>query len=265
MTAGDDAAPVSTGVIDRGSRTPVWAQVEADVRRRLDAGAFTGGVPGEHALAQEYGVSRQTVRQALRSLREAGTLLARRGRPSQVAREISQPLGALYSLFDSVQTAGMTQRSRVMALDVVTDAAASAALGLASGTPLVHLRRLRLADDEPLALDEAWLPEQLTRQLLDADFSHTALYSELAARCGISVRGGREDLRAVVLDPGDADLLAVEPGSPAFLVERLGCADGRPVEHRRSLVRADRFSVSADFAPSSGYHLQLGTHHDQRI
>ncbi len=249
---------------DRGSRTPAWAQVEADVRRRLDAGAFTDGVPGEHALAQEYGVSRQTVRQALRSLREAGTLLARRGKPSRVAPSITQPLGALYSLVDSVRAAGMSQRSEVRALDVVADAAAAAALGLPADTDLVHLARLRFADDEPLALDEAWLPAHLARQLLDADLTHTALYAELAARCGITVRGGREELRAVVLDAGDADLLAVAPGSPAFLVERLGCADGVPVEHRRSLVRADRFSVSADFTPSSGYHLQLDAHHTRR-
>ncbi len=265
MTAVDDAAPKSAGLLDRSSRTPVWAQVEADVRRRLDAGAFTAGVPGEHALAQEYGVSRQTVRQALRSLREAGTLLAHRGRPSRVAREISQPLGAIYSLFTSVQAAGMSQRSQVMALDVVTDTAAATALGLAADTELVHLARLRLADDEPLTLDEAWLPAHLARPLLEADFSHTALYAELAARCGITLRGGREELRAVVLDPGDAQLLAVEPGSPAFLIERLGCSEGIPLEHRRSLVRADRFSISADFAPSSGYHLQLDTHHEQRI
>lgn len=257
----DGATATGAQTPDRGSRTPVWAQVEADVRRRLDAGDFADGVPGEHALAQEYGVSRQTVRQSLRALREAGTLLAHRGRPSCVATAITQPLGAIYSLFASVEAAGMSQRSQVMALDVVTDVAAATALGLPLETPLVHLARLRLADEEPLALDEAWLPAHLARPLLEADFRHTALYAELATRCGITLRGGREQLLAVVLEPGEADRLAVAPGSPAFLIERLGCAGSLPVERRRTLVRADRFSVTANFAPSSGYHLQLDTHH----
>lgn len=255
----NDAVPTGAQRPERGSRTPVWEQVEADVRRRLDAGAFADGVPGEHALAQEYAVSRQTVRQALRALREAGTLLAHRGRPSRVGTAITQPLGAIYSLFASVQAAGMSQRSQVMALDVVTDTAAATALTVPLQTPLVHLARLRLADEEPLALDEAWLPAHLARPLLTADFSHTALYAELDARCGITLSGGREQLRAVVLESGDARLLAMAPGSPAFLIERLGCAGGLPVEHRRSLVRADRFSVTADFASSSGYQLHLDT------
>lgn len=241
---------------ERGSGIPVWQQVQADVRRRLDAGAFADGVPGENALAEEYGVSRQTVRQALRSLRETGALTAQRGRTSR-ATGLTQPLGALYSLFASVRATGMTQRSQVLALDVVTDPAASAALGLPADADLVHLRRVRLADDVPLALDEAWLPAARTRALLEADFSETALYDELARHCGIHVRGGAEHLHAVVLTPAEAALLQVAPGSAAFLVERLGCSEGTPVEHRRSLVRADRFSVSAHFAPSSGYQFQF--------
>ncbi|PWJ47872.1 GntR family transcriptional regulator [Quadrisphaera granulorum] len=249
MNAAHDRAAV---LPDRTSGTPVWQQVQGDVRRRLDDGAFTDGVPGEHALAEEYGVSRQTVRQALRPLREAGVLTAQRGRASQ-ATGLTQPLGALYSLFASVRATGMTQRSRVLTLDVVTDAAASAALRLPADAELVHLRRLRLADDVPLALDEAWLPAVRTRALLEADFTETALYDELARRCGIHVRGGAEHLRAVVLTPAEAGLLDVAVGSAAFLVERLGCNDGTPVEHRRSLIRADRFSVSAQFAPSAGY------------
>ncbi|TNM60404.1 MULTISPECIES: GntR family transcriptional regulator [Actinomycetes] len=256
-----NAAPTTPGPADavlpeRGSGTPVWAQVQADVRRRLDAGAFADGVPGENALAEEYGVSRQTVRQALRPLREAGALTAQRGRTSR-AVGITQPLGALYSLFASVRATGMTQRSRVLALDVVTDGGASAALGLPADAELVHLRRVRLADDVPLALDEAWLPAARTRALLQADFTETALYDELARHCGIHVRGGAEHLHAVVTTPAEAALLGVAPGSAAFLVERLGCSEGTPVEHRRSLVRADRFSVSAHFAPSSGYQFQF--------
>ena len=98
--------------MDRDSSEPLWAQVHHDLRRRLDAGAFLTSFPGEMALVAQYGVSRQTVRQTLRQLRELGTVTAERGRPPRVAAptEIEQPLGALYSLFASVEAADRTQR-----------------------------------------------------------------------------------------------------------------------------------------------------------
>lgn len=245
---------------DRTEGRPLWRQVRDDLTRRVDAGAFPQAFPGEHDLAAQYDVSRQTVRMALRSLRESGVVSAARGRRPQVtAPGLEQPLGALYSLFSSVEAAGMEQRSLVRHLGLVRDAGAAQVLGLAADADLVHLSRVRLADGQPLALDEVWLPAQTASGLLGADLTHTALYRELAERCGVHVRGGREQLQAVVLTPSEASSLSVPAGSSAFAVQRLGCAGGTPVEHRRTLVRGDRFTVTAQFAPSSGYQMTVGT------
>ncbi|WP_299039666.1 GntR family transcriptional regulator [uncultured Pseudokineococcus sp.] len=246
--------------VDRALARPLWQQVREDLTRRVDAGAFGQSFPGEHDLTAQYGVSRQTVRMALRSLRETGVVSAARGRQPQVtAPGLEQPLGALYSLFASVEAAGMEQRSLVRHLGLVRDSAAATVLGLAVDADLVHLSRVRLADGQPLALDEVWMPAHAASGLLGADLTHTALYRELAERCGIHVRGGREQLQAVVVTPAEASLLAVPAGSSAFSIQRLGCAGGTPVEHRRTLVRGDRFTVTAQFAPSSGYQMSVGT------
>ncbi|MEZ5164965.1 MAG: UTRA domain-containing protein [Acidimicrobiales bacterium] len=102
-----------------------------------------------------------------------------------------QRLGALYSLFSSMEAAGVEQRSEVLDVGLVVDAAIADRLGLDDATELFRLRRLRLADDEPLALDTAWLPADLGRPLLGVDFSHTALYDELERSCGCRPdRGG---------------------------------------------------------------------------
>jgi DNA-binding GntR family transcriptional regulator len=63
---------------------------------------------------------------------------------------------------------------------------------------LFRMERIRLAGDEPLALDTVWLPAHLGAPLLEADFTHTGLYDELAARAGVRVDGGREHIRAIV-------------------------------------------------------------------
>jgi GntR family transcriptional regulator len=246
--------------VDRASPLPLWAQVQADLERRLAAGAFTDAFPGEMALVGEYDVSRHTVREALRRLRADGRVVAERGRAPRVAPvpDIEQPLGALYSLFASVEEAGLDQRSVVRALDVRTDGVVAARLGLEESTPLVHLERLRLAGGEPLALDRVWLPADIARPLLDADFTRTALYDELATRTGLRLQAGQERLRAVVPNRAERRLLGIGADVAAFAIDRLGLADDRRVEWRQTLVRGDRFTVSAEFSARSGYRLDLG-------
>ncbi|GHH69339.1 transcriptional regulator [Streptosporangium violaceochromogenes] len=243
--------------MDRSSALPLWAQLRADLDRRLGAGEFEDAFPGELALVAEYGVSRHTVREALRRLRADGVVTAERGRAPRLAVQaaIEQPLGALYSLFASVEAAGQRQRSVVRILDVRADGLVAVRLGLEESTPLLHLERLRLADEEPLALDRVWMPAEVAAPLLEADFTHTALYDELARRCGLRPTGGREHIRAVVPTAAERRLLGVEPGVAAFAVDRLACHEARPVEWRRTLVRGDRFAVIADFSARDGYRL----------
>jgi GntR family transcriptional regulator len=246
--------------LDRAGGLPLWAQLLADLRRRLTAGEFAAAFPGELALVAEYGVSRHTVREALRRLREEGLVVAGRGRPPRLAgpAEIAQPLGTPYSLFSAVEATGRVQRSVVRVLDVRADGVVAARMGLEESTPLVHLERLRLADEEPLAIDRVWLPERLAAPLLEVDFSRTALYDEYATRCGVRVVGGHEHIRAVVPGPAERELLGTGPDVAAFAIDRLGLAGGRPAEWRHTLVRGDRFSVTARFSAAEGYRVGDG-------
>src|SRR3954452_13648852 len=98
--------------LDRTNATQLWQQLAADLQRRMDAGAFETAFPGEFELAEQYQVSRHTVREALRRMRRDGVIDSARGRGSSVSRpELEQPLGALYSLFRSVEITGAEQRS----------------------------------------------------------------------------------------------------------------------------------------------------------
>lgn len=241
--------------MDRSSALPLWAQLRDDLVERIAAGEFADGFPGEHALTAAYGLSRHTVREALRHLRADGVLIAERGRATRLADVpvIEQPLGALYSLFAAVEATGLTQHSVVRALEIRTDPAVAATLEMGPEAPLVYLERLRMAGDLPLARDSAWLPAELAEPLLEASFTHTALYIELDTRCGIRLTGGREDVTAVVPEPADAALLDLDERSAALSIRRLSFMGERPVELRHTVIRGDRFTVSARFSPSEGY------------
>jgi GntR family transcriptional regulator len=259
---GPGAAPRAAGPqpLDRHSPVPLWAQLRADLRRRLRSGAFTDAFPGELTLVAEYRVSRQTVRSALRELRAEGVVVAERGRRPRLAdpMAITQPLGALYSLFASVEAAGLRQASIVRARDLRADGVIADRLGLEASTPLFRLERLRLADGEPLALDTVWLLADLGAPLLEADLSHASLYDEIAARTGVRLEGGREHIRAVVPTRAEQRHLQIPPTTGALSIGRLGYAGGRPVEWRHTLIRGDRFSLLAEFSPRIGYRLTLG-------
>jgi GntR family transcriptional regulator len=245
--------------LDRSSPLPLWAQLHQELTRRLAQGAFDGGFPGELDLVETYGVSRHTVREALRHLREAGILQSSRGRTTRVRRDIEQPLGSLYSLFREVEARGMRQASEVLALRREADAGAAAILGLDAGTPLVYLERVRLADREPLAHDRVWLPSELAEPLLEADFSHAALYDELAARCGVRVTGGRERITACQPTPVTRGLLRLPRGQACLRVERTGTTDHRTVERRITLIRGDRYAMISDWS-SHGYTIAADAH-----
>lgn len=246
-------------VLDRTRGEPLWSQLLADLRRRLAGGEFTGVLPGELALVAQYGVSRHTVREALRRLRDDGTVLAGRGRAPRLAGpvRVRRAVGALDGLFSAVEAAGLSQRSVVRTRDVRADGVVAARLGLEESTPLVFLERLRMAGTAPLAVDRAWLPERLAAPLLDVDLTRTGLYAELERVCGVRLTAGREDIRAVLPTPAERDLLAVGPGVAAFAVERLGCAGDEPVEWRHTLVRGDRYTLTADLTDRDGHRWGL--------
>ncbi|NYH84090.1 GntR family transcriptional regulator [Actinopolymorpha cephalotaxi] len=200
------------------------------------------------------------MREALRKLRSEGLVTAERGRspmPVQPA-EIEQPLGTLYSLFASVEAAGHTQHSVVMALDIRADGVVTTRLGLEESTPLLYLARLRLADSEPLAIDRVWLPASIAAPLLEADFANTALYHELDTRCGTRLSRGHERLRAVIPTPAEQELLDMPEGTAAFAIDRLAYSVDRAVEWRQTLVRGDRFGVTSGFSARSGHLIVTG-------
>jgi GntR family transcriptional regulator len=246
----DEGASLTIQPLDRSSPMPLWAQLEADLRRRLDGGEFDDGqFPTDLELTEGYRVSRHTVREAVRHLNRTGLLKRERGRGTVVNRaEFEQSLGTLYSLFESVESAGVSQTSEVLELDVVTDPAAASRLGLLDDARLVLLGRIRLAGGEPLAVDRAWLPYELAAPLLAVDWSHTALYAELAKIGSPVPNQGWERLTPIMPSPADRGRLGLRKGDAAFFLERLGCRDGRPVEWRTTLIRGDRYRFVTDWS-----------------
>lgn len=232
--------------LDRSSPMPLWAQLEHELKVRLDAGEFGERFPTDGELVEEYGVSRHTVREAIRHLNKTGILRRQRGRGTVVNQsEFEQPLGALYSLFESIESSGAEQRSTVVELTRTTDPDVAERLELEPDAALVYLERIRFAGGEPLAIDRAWLPAERTAALLDSDFGHTALYDELERRCGLRPTQGWERIAPVVPSAADRQRLGMRRGEAAFFLERQSRSGGTPIEWRTTTIRGDRYRFVA--------------------
>lgn len=235
--------------LDRSSPMPLWAQLETDLRARLESGEFDESFPTDLELTETYGVSRHTVREAVRHLNKTGLLKRERGRGTIVNRsEFEQSLGTLYSLFQSVESAGVEQTSEVLRCEVVVDTQAATQLEIDESAELVLVERLRLAGGSPLAVDRAWLPHDIAAPLLDVDWSHTALYAELAAADAPVPNQGWERLTPIVPAAADRALLDLRKSDAAFFLERLGCRDGTPIEWRTTVIRGDRYRFVTDWS-----------------
>jgi len=238
--------------VDRSSPMPLWAQLEAQLRQRLEAGEFHDRFPTDTELVDEYQVSRHTVREAIRHLNRTGILRRERGRGTVVNRaEFEQPLGALYSLFQSIESSGVEQRSVVLALREETDRTAADHLGLSPDAPLVYLERIRCADGAPLAIDRTWLPMSIGAPLLHSNFEHTALYDEMERLCGVRPNAGWERIAPLVPSPTERETLQLKRGQAAFFIERLSTAGDQRIEWRTTTVRGDRYRFVSQFEAGS--------------
>ena len=234
---------------NRSHALPLWAQVSDDLRRRIDLGEFATAFPGELDLTEQYGVSRHTIREALRVMRADGTIKSERGRGTSVQeRKYSQNLGALYSLFQTLAEDSVTQSSDVRRLSLTTNSTVAQELGVDPATELLVLERIRLANGEPLAHDTSWLLASETRALIDSDFMNKSLYGELKKRCGIEMNGGKERVVAQIAPRHIAQSLELPAGGAVFAIERLGASNNRAIEWRETFIRGDRFTLEVDFA-----------------
>lgn len=230
---------------------PLYRRIEADLRERIRAGSLPPGarVAPEPELMAEFGVSRATVRQALAGLVGEGLLEIRRGLGTYVtARRFEHTIGGFYSFSREIEAHGLVPGTTV--LDLRTIGAghdAAEALGVEIGTPVLALRRLRLAGPDPLVVETSHLPAYRFPGLERVDFSAVRLYDTLLDAYGCRPTRARETFEPILLTDDEATLLDQAPGAPALRVERTAFdQDDQPIEFCRSTVRGDRYRYSVE-------------------
>ncbi len=230
--------------IDPTQRTPLYEQIAHAIGLLVTRGELPPGtmLPREPDIAAAMGISRQTVNQALTLLARRGIVTRRRHVGTVVAEPfVEQPLGELYSFLHTLTAQGRIVQSRLLGYRTTLDDIASPLLTGSPDSLVFEITRLRLVDGEPFVVETIFVPLDCGQQLPLERLAHETLYDLLRSCCAIDVTHADETVRPITLDRQEAALLTLASGDPAFLVERIGHAEIRAVEFRRSVIRGDRY------------------------
>lgn len=231
------------------ARTAIWRSIADTLGSEIAAGHYRPGdrLPTEAGLSARFGVNRHTVRRALATLADAGTVHARRGSGVYVATTATDyPLGRRVRFHRNVLAAGQTPSRRLSSLATrACDAAEARALGLGVGDPVHVAEGLSLADDIPLATFRSVFPAVRLPGLPQAMRETDSVTRALAA-CGVAdyVRASTR-LAAVAADALQARQLRLAEGAP--LLRSVGVnvdAGGTPVEYGTTWFAGDRVTLT---------------------
>ncbi|MGB3554100.1 MAG: GntR family transcriptional regulator [Jannaschia sp.] len=223
------------------------------LRQRLNDGVATGilapgsPLPPEREIAAITDLSRVTVRKAIQSLADEGTIVQKQGSGSFISAKpdrIEQRLSRLTSFSEDMARRGKTSSSRWLERGLFMPSPAEmTSLGLSSEDSVARIVRLRLADDEPMAIERASLPTEILPNPLEVEVS---LYEVLERRGHRPVRA-LQTISAINMARADAELLAVPIGDAGLRIERTSyLANGRVAEFTQSLYRGDAYNFVAE-------------------
>jgi GntR family transcriptional regulator len=228
---------------DAPAFSPLYRQIKALLVKGLQAGEWGPGqvIPSEQELAARFRVSQGTVRKAIDELAADNVLVRRQGKGTFVATHAEQATQYRFlRLVPDDGSAPALQRRLLDCRRMRPPPEVAKLLDLKAGEAAVQVRRLLLADDTPVVLDDLWLPGTLFKGL-SADRLQAwrgPLYSLFEAEFSVHMIRAEEKLRAVAAGAEESELLGVAQGAALLSVERLSFTYGdRPVELRRGLYQ----------------------------
>jgi GntR family transcriptional regulator len=207
-------------------------------------------IPAERQLGLDLGVSRLTVRAGIDELVREGYLVRRRGSGTFVAEPKVAKGIDITSFSDDMRARGLTPGSRTLDLRVeLAGARLGRILHVSPSEEIVAVKRLRFADDEPMAIELLHTRASLVPGLSAADLEQNSFYDLLADRYGITIVGGTQTVEPTVTNEEESRVLGVPLHSPALLFERVTRAStGDVVEFTNSTYRGDRYRIVTEIS-----------------
>ncbi|MBK3868619.1 UTRA domain-containing protein [Pseudomonas stutzeri] len=227
------------------SPLPLYVQIRDDLRRKILEGSYLvhERLPSENELMNAFGVSRITIRQALRDLHNEGLVFSAQGKGTYVSKpKAVQNVQRLQGFGEAMAAQGYEATARLLSIqERKPPKAAIAALHLLAGEEVVEVKRVRYLNREAVCVENSYFPLDIGRRMFGMDLSGD-IFPMLENAFGIALGRADISLDATLADEEHQHYLALKPGEPILRVERLTHdRAGRPIDFEYLCYRGDAF------------------------
>lgn len=223
---------------------PFYKQLKDMILDEIESGKLKHGdkLPSERDLAEKFNISRMTARHAISILEREGFVERRVGVGTFIAgKKIEMDFITFNSFTKNMLVRGLAPGTKT--LDIKKDrakAALSKSLQIEAGEEIVVIKRLRLANDIPIAVEESYIPYRYCPGIEDLIADNVSLYQLLAERYGIVLVRANQYMQVVLSDEKESKLLKIKNMSPCILLEAVAFdTNGQAIEFSKSTTRSD--------------------------
>jgi GntR family transcriptional regulator len=258
--------------LESGEGIPKYIQIARIIRERIQRQEYAPGgqIPTEVELCEAWQVSRITVREAVNKLVQEGWLDRRQGKGTYVVHQkLRRNIAKVYSFSSDMRQLGMVPRSRVLSLRVEEAPAAVVEKMKLPDTNhrVTRIIRVRIANDVPVLVETAMVPEYLCAGLAQRDLEHGSLYRILTEEYRLMPHHAEETYEAIIMSKEDAVTLERDPDvpQPAFAIQRMTYLEsGIPVEYGTSVGRGDLLTLAINMvADKADFQRVIGVEQGQ--
>jgi GntR family transcriptional regulator len=232
--------------LDKNGFIPLYYQIQRALMERIHSGDLSEGdlLASEEELARTYQVSRMTARQALHGLKTRGYAHSQKGRGTFVTKpKLEKNIMHLRGFTEDMKQRGMVPSSKLLEQTTVeADEELAENLKIDPGLPLMRLRRLRLADGTPMALEVSHVPLRQFPGLERTNFAKESLYYTLREKYGVRVAWADEVIEALPATREESELLTIPRRASVLSISRtIITTEQMPIEIAYSRYRGDRY------------------------
>ncbi|TYR79745.1 phosphonate metabolism transcriptional regulator PhnF [Priestia megaterium] len=239
-------------MIDKSSPLPIYFQIEEQLKKQIDNGELQphDALPSEREYAEQFQISRMTVRQAINNLVNDGYLYRQKGRGTFVAeKKLEQQLVGLTSFTEDMKARGMEPSSKLLSFEIIPASEKIATqLQIDTYAPVYEIKRIRLADNVPMALETVYMSANLIKGLTE-EIINQSLYQYIENQSGLKIGQATQTFESSIASDAETVHLKIPKRSPILLIQRnTYLENGTPLEVVRSLYRADRYKFTITMA-----------------
>ncbi|GLC31867.1 GntR family transcriptional regulator [Clostridium omnivorum] len=235
-------------MLDKNSSVPIYVQLEEVVKDKIKNREYLPGeeLPTERELTELYGVSRMTIRQVITNLVHKGILYRIPGKGAFVSKEVIEKKLEIESFSEDMRKRGLVPGSKVIEFEKVEPSdEIREKLKLPKGEQIYLLNRLRLADDEPMAIEYCYLPEKFFPNIIKYNMVHCSLYTIMKEEYNIHFNYMKQSLKAANLNKKEAEMLLGKPKGVGLVSERLMYnIEEVPIEFTKTIYNAERYTFN---------------------